>query len=412
MADPSDLKFFAEDMKLVDYYLRNRVSTGKSNFITDINLYEEEPWLLPHVYHSQFYDKEWFYFVTRTRRARTTPKRTVPGHGGSKGGAWTTTTKQKTILDNNQIVIGYKSELSYHKKIDGKTKEITTGWCMTEYSLASPDKDDDLFQEVVLCHIREKKGIAEQFRFRPEINNNVVVEQPPQLEINNDVVEQPPELENIDNNINIVSDVIVPAGVDSAIGLQSDEDDHCVFEDEDCWINLDLIYAILDERDQQQPPILPQDINPPDQDMEEYADTLENMLEDHLENILEVEDDVDDDEATQQQQQQHAQIPLLPELGQDSRSRINSQLVFMEDEYVDQDLVFYLDDQNKSVGQAQQQSNHNFQDIARDQEMTPTVTNNAYGYQMQEADITSGFNQDSSCSSATQEQGRKRRWTF
>ncbi|CAN6933533.1 unnamed protein product, partial [Brassica oleracea] len=166
MAHPRDLKFSPINQNLVGYYLRNRVDTGKDGFITDIKLYEDEPWLLPHVKNDQFKENMWFYFVVRTRNLGSRPKRTVPGRGSSDGGTWTTSGVKKAITDRNnpKVVIGYKTELAYHKKVKGKTKGDTTGWCMTEYWLAS--ENDAQFQEVVLCHLRD--------------NNKIVVDQSPE----------------------------------------------------------------------------------------------------------------------------------------------------------------------------------------------------------------------------------------
>ncbi|CAN6997328.1 unnamed protein product [Brassica rapa subsp. trilocularis] len=193
MAHPRDLKFSPIDQNLVGYYLRNRVDTGKDGFITDIKLYEDEPWLLPHVKNDQFKENMWFYFVLRTRNLGSRPKRTVPGRGSSNGGTWTTSGKKKAITDRNnpKVVIGYKTELAYHKKVKGKLKGDTTGWCMTEYWLAS--ENDAQFQEVVLCHLRD--------------NNKMVVDQPPESKNgDNDIATEQPQQGNSDDNNNRLLD--------------------------------------------------------------------------------------------------------------------------------------------------------------------------------------------------------------
>ncbi|EOA36642.1 hypothetical protein CARUB_v10011902mg, partial [Capsella rubella] len=141
-------------MTLVDQYLRRRIDTGKEGFIKDIKLYEYEPWLLPHVNNDLFGEKEWFYFVKRTLKAGKTPNRKVLGRGGSIVGTWTTSGSKEAILGRNKVVIGHKAELSYYKDVKGQVKGDSTGWCMTEYWLAS--KNDE-FQELVLCYIRGKK---------------------------------------------------------------------------------------------------------------------------------------------------------------------------------------------------------------------------------------------------------------
>ncbi|KAL0662246.1 hypothetical protein Bca4012_099083 [Brassica carinata] len=184
MAHPRDLKFSPIDQNLVGYYLRNRVDTGKDGFITDIKLYEDEPWLLPHVKNDQFKENMWFYFVVRTRNLGSRPKRTVPGRGSSNGGTWTTSGVKKAITDRNnpKVVIGYKTELAYHKKVKESLKETPLYWLASE--------NDAQFQEVVLCHLRD--------------NNKIVVDQSPERKNgDNDIVPEQPQQENSDDNNNM-----------------------------------------------------------------------------------------------------------------------------------------------------------------------------------------------------------------
>ncbi|XP_010462534.1 PREDICTED: NAC domain-containing protein 6-like [Camelina sativa] len=150
MADPRDLKFFPSDMTLADHYLRRRIDTDKEGFIKDIKLYEDHPWLLPHVNNNLFNEKEFFYNVKRTLKARKTPNRKVLGRGGITIGTWKSNGSKEDIVDRNKVVIGHKTELSYYKHGD----LTATGWCMTEYWLASKNIE---FQETVLCYIRGKK---------------------------------------------------------------------------------------------------------------------------------------------------------------------------------------------------------------------------------------------------------------
>ncbi|CAA7055729.1 unnamed protein product [Microthlaspi erraticum] len=287
MADPipSDLKFSPTDERLVDYYLRNRVDTGRENFIKDIKLYEDEPWLLKHVKNVQFKEKKWFYFVVRKRGSGNRPKRTVPGRGGSNGGAWTTNGVKKEIRDRNKKLIGYKTELAYHKKVKGKTKGDTTGWCMTEYWLAS--KNDSEFQEVVLCHLRDKNN--------KKVNGTVDVDQLPL---------QPP-VENMDDKN------MTPADDD-----EEEEDDN----NEEF---LDGLETILEEEH--------------DENNRAYGNGFKNMLEEEEKDVdglqnMQVDEEEDDDKATQYPQ---THLPL-----QGSES-IDNPLVITEDDF-DLDAIFDL----------------------------------------------------------------------
>ncbi|CAN8243794.1 unnamed protein product [Cochlearia groenlandica] len=172
MADPIDLKFSPADERLLDVYLRNRIHTGNDHegLIKDIKLYENEPWLLPHVNNEDFIENEWFYFVKRERRCGNRTRRTVV-KGGIEVGTWKAAVAMTNIFNKNKELIGYYTILAYYQK----DKRKATGWNMTEYCLQGDDEKE--FQEVVLCHIRMKKDIAEEFRFRPmlllENNNNM-----------------------------------------------------------------------------------------------------------------------------------------------------------------------------------------------------------------------------------------------
>ncbi|CAN6933545.1 unnamed protein product [Brassica oleracea] len=363
MAHPSDLKFSPIDQNLVGYYLRNRVDTGKDGFITDIKLYEDEPWLLPHVKNDQFKENMWFYFVVRTRNLGSRPKRTVPGRGSSDGGTWTTSGVKKAITDRNnpKVVIGYKTELAYHKKVKGKTKGDTTGWCMTEYWLAS--ENDAQFQEVVLCHLRD--------------NNKIVVDQSPERKNgDNDIVTEQAQQENSDDNNNM-------------------------FDNNRLLEQRPLI-----------PPFEAHDSRFPVQYMTPSGEGQGLGLQ----TIMGYSD-----KATQEQQ--YPPISLPPQR-QDS-GRINNALVIMEDECVNQDEIFNLADLEAGITHPQQQHRQMMMDPYDDisfsrlampnnliyfqdswhQDTSPwnnTITTNprglifnTHGYDIQDQTVTKGVNQDS-----------------
>ncbi|KAG2325124.1 hypothetical protein Bca52824_007852 [Brassica carinata] len=362
MAHPRDLKFSPIDQNLVEYYLRKRVETEKDGFITDIKLYEDEPWLLPHVKNDQFKENRWFYYVVRTRNLGRRPKRTVPGRGSSDGGTWTTSGVKKEITDRKtKVVIGYKTELAYYKKVEGKTKGDTTGWCMTEYWLAS--ENDAQFQEVVLCHLRNNKKI---------------------------VVDQSPERKNRDNDI---------------VTEQPQQENNNMFDKDE----------LLDYTHQQQPLIPPfegHDSRFPVQYMTPPSGEGEGL---GLQTIMGYSD-----KATQEQQHPQISRPLQR---QDSEI-INNPLLITEDECVDQDEIFNLADLEAGITQPQQQhqmmmdpyddislsrlampNNLVYSQDSWDQDTSPwnnnTTTNprglifNTHGYEIQDQTVTKGVIQDS-----------------
>ncbi|XP_023645676.1 NAC domain-containing protein 6 [Capsella rubella] len=178
---PVGLRFGPEDLGLVRLYLRNMVERKQSDFLTTLDVYQADPWLLPHVSNPLFKKKEWYYFVPRTKRHRNKPRRTVPPRGGSEGGYWRSGVKKVDVVDENKFVMGHKQPLTYHSIVHGK--DVKTGWLMTEYLLPKPDNE---FQDLVLCHIRDKTKtkvdkIVNQFpRTQPQLahtTNNILANQ-------------------------------------------------------------------------------------------------------------------------------------------------------------------------------------------------------------------------------------------
>ncbi|VVA89784.1 unnamed protein product [Arabis nemorensis] len=145
-------RFDPTKSELVEY-LRNKVQKGKNGYITDMDVYEDEPWLLQHLTrHPQFMEREWFYFVPTTQGGGSKPKRTVPGKDGEcEGGTWRSIGRERKRLKENKVVIGYKQSFVYYKKLKGNPQGKRTDWFMKEFSLC-----DDELQDWVLCRIRHK----------------------------------------------------------------------------------------------------------------------------------------------------------------------------------------------------------------------------------------------------------------
>ncbi|CAA7044853.1 unnamed protein product [Microthlaspi erraticum] len=168
MVYPIGAKFNPTDLGLVRLYLRNKVENKQSRFIIPtLNVYEAEPCHLRHVSNSLFKEKEWYYFVERTKRRGTTVNRTVPGKGESEGGTWKSTAKKTKIVDGDDKVIGYKQSLVFNKKVKGKP--VKTDWLMTEFSL---HKEGVEFQNWVLCWIRDRQKKDEKLNLVPQVENN------------------------------------------------------------------------------------------------------------------------------------------------------------------------------------------------------------------------------------------------
>ncbi|XP_010462533.1 PREDICTED: uncharacterized protein LOC104743115 [Camelina sativa] len=196
---------------------------------------------------------------------------------------------------------------------------------MTEYWLGS----DENAAEVVLCNIRVKKDVDDQFQLQTTETNNNIVEHPP-----------------LDNNT--VSNALVTGdggeGYDTETGQQTmDADDY----------NFMFDTELLDFIDQQQPLMLPQDSIPPlgGQDLRSTKDQMEEYAKE-LENILD-KDEEDDDDDMVKQQQQYPHIPL-PMESQDLRSTVDQHM----DEYA-KELENILDkDEDDEYDRVTQQQQH------------------------------------------------------
>ena len=162
---PPGSRFLPTNLGCVRVHLRNKVDKKKSGFITTLDLYKDDPWLLDHVQNDLFPRGEWYYFTPRNKRGASSCTRTVRGRGG---GTWKSTSVKKPIKDKDEKVQGYKQSLVYNKtNVNGKIEP--TGWNMTEYCLYEENQDD-----LVLCRIKgnlEKKGFAE------EVKNNILSKQ-------------------------------------------------------------------------------------------------------------------------------------------------------------------------------------------------------------------------------------------
>ncbi|KAG2290589.1 hypothetical protein Bca52824_050193 [Brassica carinata] len=163
---PPGSRFLPTNLGCVRVHLRNKVDKKKSGFITTLDLYKDDPWLLDHVQNDLFPRGEWYYFTPRNKRGASSCTRTVRGRGG---GTWKSTSVKKPIKDKDEKVQGYKQSLVYNKtNVNGKIEP--TGWNMTEYCLYEENQDD-----LVLCRIKgnlEKKGFAEEVK-----NNNILSKQ-------------------------------------------------------------------------------------------------------------------------------------------------------------------------------------------------------------------------------------------
>ncbi|KAG5404566.1 hypothetical protein IGI04_010685, partial [Brassica rapa subsp. trilocularis] len=116
-------RFLPTELGLVRLYLRNKVTMNKNGFITTLNAYNDEPWLLNHFNNVLF--KRITNGATLVRGTEEVSRLksvnwTVPGRRESEGGRWKRTSGQEAIMDKTNKVEGYKESFVYYKKLKGK----------------------------------------------------------------------------------------------------------------------------------------------------------------------------------------------------------------------------------------------------------------------------------------------------
>ncbi|KAF8395523.1 hypothetical protein HHK36_019471 [Tetracentron sinense] len=181
---PPGYRFDPSDEELVGYFLTNKLfgtlpsPSPDIKEIVDYNVYQEEPWFLPHIsgdvssvllgYPNRGGDiTEMYFFVMRelkTKNSKKKPNRVLTKHHDG-GGWWKASGGDKKIHDSNGFLLGKKKSLVFYSYgRDNGTKKTTkdgikTNWIMHEYSLA-----EETFQQWVLCRIRLNEKVAEDGR--------------------------------------------------------------------------------------------------------------------------------------------------------------------------------------------------------------------------------------------------------
>ncbi|KAL3522367.1 hypothetical protein ACH5RR_015201 [Cinchona calisaya] len=154
---PLGFRFFPTDEELINYYLKNKVSSSANptvSIIAEINLYKFNPWDLPDK--ALFGENEWFFFSPRDRKY---PNGARPNRSAASG-YWKATGTDKPILSQASQCIGVKKALVFYK---GRAPNGTkTNWMMHEYRLLNDhhyswtQKGSMRLDDWVLCRVRHK----------------------------------------------------------------------------------------------------------------------------------------------------------------------------------------------------------------------------------------------------------------
>ncbi|TYI00190.1 hypothetical protein ES332_A11G115900v1 [Gossypium tomentosum] len=151
-------RFHPTDFELLHYYLLNK-NLGRDSLVQAIAELEDicglEPWQLPGHSNIQSGDHVWYFFYrpsfkyqNGSRINRTTNE-----------GYWKPTGKPRVIMARDQdIEIGKKRTLVFHKGRVNDNIKMKTGWIMHEYQLTATLPNQATF---VLCKLKRKFGKAE-----------------------------------------------------------------------------------------------------------------------------------------------------------------------------------------------------------------------------------------------------------
>ncbi|XP_006281770.2 NAC domain-containing protein 6 [Capsella rubella] len=142
------------------------------DFIGMEDVYAKEPWLLNQTNHPILQEDEWYYFTTKTQISKEKvgcgkySKRKIIGDDGTDLGNWSANGTKDIIDEETGDIIGIRQNLTYHsprkskkhKRGDGGAApiDVSCSWIMDEFRLPT-DKDNETFQELVLCKIHKKK---------------------------------------------------------------------------------------------------------------------------------------------------------------------------------------------------------------------------------------------------------------
>ncbi|KAI9161729.1 hypothetical protein LWI28_020180 [Acer negundo] len=197
---PPGYRFCPSDRQLIVCYLRKKVynqTLPKIDDIYDVEINKYTP--------LQLFDNYWrageaamYFFTSRDRKylKGKRPNRAVVG------GFWKATASKQAIGDENNLIIGYKSALVYHR---GTFKNSTkTDWLMQEYTLpdntlanipSTSSSTNMKLNTFVLCKIYRKSTKLFESMEPSTSSSAPPLQAPPMLLQANDHYEQmPPEL--------------------------------------------------------------------------------------------------------------------------------------------------------------------------------------------------------------------------
>ncbi|KAF3786571.1 NAC domain-containing protein 19 [Nymphaea thermarum] len=149
---PPGFKFFPTDKDLILHYLYKKVKLlpCQSDFITEIDLYNYNPWELPGK--ALGGGKEWYFYSQRPNNYKKNSIQYRPAASGH----WRVTAMDEPVSNGNTVVGCKRSLVFYTGKAPSGTK---TDWIMDEYSLLESTTrtcKKRVSGDWVLCRIQER----------------------------------------------------------------------------------------------------------------------------------------------------------------------------------------------------------------------------------------------------------------
>ncbi|XP_047338472.1 NAC domain-containing protein 7 [Impatiens glandulifera] len=150
---PPGFRFHPTDEELVDYYLRNKITSKRTDFdvIKDVDLYKIEPWDLQELCKIGSDDQNEWYFFSHKDKKYPTGTRT---NRATKAGFWKATGRDKAIY-LKQCLIGMRKTLVFYKGRAPNGRK--SDWIMHEYRLETDENGTPQEEGWAVCRVFKKR---------------------------------------------------------------------------------------------------------------------------------------------------------------------------------------------------------------------------------------------------------------
>ncbi|KAB2054039.1 hypothetical protein ES319_A12G227900v1 [Gossypium barbadense] len=150
---PPGFRFHPTDEELVDYYLRKKVASKRTDLdvIKDVDLYRIEPWDLQELCRIGAEEQNEWYFFSHKDKKYPTGTRT---NRATKAGFWKATGRDKAIYCRH-CLIGMRKTLVFYKGRAPNGQK--SDWIMHEYRLETNENGTPQEEGWVVCRVFKKR---------------------------------------------------------------------------------------------------------------------------------------------------------------------------------------------------------------------------------------------------------------